>query len=427
MVIRLRTGPIRIALAGLLMVGFVLALWTALQPWITRRILHQGPIDHTTGRALALDPSNDRIQAALATLYHYSLLLRDYPTALTAYRSVLYNNPLDSVSWLHLGKLYERLGRRSEADRAFRLAADLGPSNSALLWEIAVAYLEQEQTAESLSALTRFLTVTTTSTDLIRGYELARDLLSPDEVLNTVIPANMFHYTQYAHYLLDRNLSDHALAVWNRLTTLTAGAGESIDQRLQLRIIDLLIAAGTFDQAHQLWTSATQPTVLDTAQAEANPVSNASFEQHTTIGRGFDWRIGNAPGVVASLDPFKAHSGRQSLKLSFTKSRSEFSNVSQLVPVLPHSMYTLQAYMKTDGLTGPQGITIDVIDPVVGVLATTEAIEGTQDWTAVTATFRTSGTVGTVTLKVHHAPPPPYLPPRSGSVWIDNVSLIQQD
>jgi hypothetical protein len=406
--------------------GFLLISWAALRPWVAQRTLsYPTPVDQAARRALSIDPGNNRIQATLATLYHYSLLLRDYPAALTAYRSILRNNPLDSSSWLHLGKLYERLGQRQEADQAFRLSTHLGPSNSALLWEIAVARLEQEQTPETLDTLVRFLSAADNRSDLAKGYELARRLLPPEEALNTVIPPSAPQYAHYTNYLLDRNLGDQALTVWNRLTELALRDGEPIDTRLQLRVVDLLMATGKIDLAHRVWTNVTKQIAPDAAPTESNLVSNASFEQTNTIGRGFDWRIGGAPGVTARLDSFMAYTERRSLRLSFTKSRADFSNASQIIPVQPDSTYAFEGHLKTQGLDGSPGISLEIIDPSHGLLARTDTVGGTRDWTKVATWFRTFGNSQSVTLRIHGEPPPPYLPALSGSAWIDNVSLTK--
>jgi hypothetical protein len=276
-----------------------------------------------------------------------------------------------------------------------------------------------------LDTLARFLLATDNPADLAKGYELAGRLLPSEEVLNTLIPSTVFHYTHYANYLLDRNLGDQALPVWKRLTELAARTGEPIDIHLQLRVVDLFILTGQPGPAYQLWTAATKQMTINDASATSNLISNEGFERDATVGRGFDWRIGGAPGVTATLDSFVAYVGRRSLRLSFTKSRADFSNVSQLIPVHPNSVYTLQAHIRTDRFTGTKGITIEVIDSDNEVLARTDAIGGTQDWTSVTATFRTSGAARTVTVRVHSDPPPPYLPPLSGSAWIDNVSLAK--
>lgn len=425
MVIRLHARPLRIVLSSVMIVTFLLASWAALRPWVAQRTSSRGPIDQAVRRALSLDPDNDRIQATLASLFHYSLLLRDYSAALAAYQSLLRNNPLDSASWLHLGRLYERLDQRPKADQAFRLATHLGPSNSALLWEIAVAHLDQEQTPETLNTVARFLSATDNPSDLAKGYELARRLLPPDEVLNTVIPPNVPHYTHYTNYLLDRNLGDQALAAWNRLTELAPSNGESIDPHLQLRVVDLLMATGEVGLAHRIWTNVIKQIEPDATHTESNLASNASFERDATVGRGFDWRIGGAPGVTAALDSFMAYTERRSLRLSFTKSRADFSNASQIIPVQPDSTYAFEAHLKTQGLDGSPGISLEIIDPSHGLLARTDTVGGTRDWTKVATRFQTLENSRSVTLRIHGEPPPPYLPPLSGSAWIDNISLTK--
>lgn len=443
MVIRLRGQSSRIVVSGAMVLAFLLVSWGALRPWVAQRVAGGEPADAAARRALAIDPGNDRIRATLAALYHFSLLFRDYHAALISYRSILRNNPLDSASWLHIGRLYEKLSQQPEADQAFRLAIQLDPSNAALLWEIAVDYLDQEQAPKTLDTLARFLSVANNPSDLAKGYELAHRLLTPEEVLNNLIPPHVPDYKSYVHYLLDHNLGDQTPIVWSRLNEMATRTGESIDADLQLRIVDLLTATGKFETAYRVWNDVTKQIEPDAATAASNLVSNAGFERGDTIGRGFDWRIGSAPGVAADLDPFTAHTGRRSLKLSFTKSRADFSNVSQLVPVQPDSTYALQAYIRTDlpvpelpadlrmrgvrpeGLAKSQRIAIEAIDAGDTAVATTDAIGGTRDWTVVAAQFRTSGDARTVTLRIHSTPPPAYLPPLSGSAWIDNVSLTK--
>lgn len=424
MVLRLRTRPSQIVLSGILVVGFAFASWAALRPWIAQRIAGKEPDESAARHALTIDPDNYRILAMRATLYHYSLLLRDYSMALTAYRSVLRNNPLSSVSWLHLGKLYADLDQAPAASEAFSIAARLGPSNSALLWEIAIAHLDEGQVTEAIAILTRYLAVSPPN-DATKGYDLARRLASPDEVLEKMIALDIDHYTYYANYLLDRNLGDEALAVWDRLHRMATRTGESRDLHLQLRIVDLLMAMGRLDRAYQLWTDLTLHTQPDASPTASNLTSNGNFERKETVGRGFDWRIGGAPGVTWTFDSDTAYAGRRSLRLSFTKSRVDFSNVSQLIPIQPHSMYALQAHIKTDGFAGAKGITVEAIDSTGGVLATTEAIGGTRNWSPVAVKFRTSDALLAITLRVRSEPPPPFLPALSGSAWIDNVSLTK--
>lgn len=425
MVIQLRARPWRIVLSTMMTLGFLLVSWAAVRPWVAKRTLGQDPTSEVARRALSIDPDNIRIQATLAALYHYSLLLRDYQAALAAYRATLQNNPLDSASWLQVGKLYDSLDQAPEADRAFHLAAQLGPSNSALLWEIAVAYLDRQQAQQALDTLARFLSIVDTPSDLAKGYELARRLLSPEQVLDTFISPDVSHYTHYTNYLLDRNLGDQALIAWNRLADLAARTGEPVDPHLQLRIVDLFMQTGQLDQARRVWTAVTQQTAVDNTAIESNLVSNGGFERDATLGRGFDWRIGGAPGVVAALDPFVAYRGRRSLRLSYTKSRADFSSVSQPVPVEPHSTYAVQAHIRTDHLNGSTGIAVEVVDPHGQALARTDAITGTRDWTSVVAQFRTASAAGTMTIRLHSNPPPAFLPPISGAAWIDNVSLTK--
>lgn len=243
MVYRLDLGPKRMLVSGLMTLACVLACASALRPWVAQWAGRGTPPDRAARTALSINPGNHRFQVLLATLYQYSLALRDYPAALTYYQSALRSNPLDSGSWLHLGKLYQKLDRHREADRALRLAVQLAPSDSTILWETTVAYLEAGQLPEALRTLTRFIVVLSRDdTDRAKGYDLARRLTSPEEALDRVIPQDVTNYAQYLKYLLDRNQTDEALRVWGRLKEMHPAGYEPTDPTLKRRLAELLTA-----------------------------------------------------------------------------------------------------------------------------------------------------------------------------------------
>ena len=174
-----RERPTQIVVSGLMTLAFLLGCWGALRPWVAHRAGRVAPLDRGALRALSIDSGNDRYRAAVATLYHYGLPLRDYPAALTYYHATLRSNPLDSASWLHLGKLYQKLDRPGEADRALRLAVQLAPSDPTILWETTVAYLEAGQIPEARRALGRFMSAARDDYDRAKGNDLARRLGPP--------------------------------------------------------------------------------------------------------------------------------------------------------------------------------------------------------------------------------------------------------
>jgi len=243
MVCRLDLRPRRMLVSGLMILAFVLACVSALRPWVAQWAGRGTPPDRAARTAISIDPGNARFHLFLANLHQYSLLLRDYPVALSYYQSALRSNPLDSGSWLHLGKLYQKLDRHREADRALRLAVQLAPSDSTILWETTVAYLEAGQLPEALRTLTRFIVVPSRDdTDRAKGYDLARRLVPPEEVFERVIPNDVTNSTQYVKYLLDRNRGDEALSVWGRLKEMHPAGYEPTDPTLKCRLAELLPA-----------------------------------------------------------------------------------------------------------------------------------------------------------------------------------------
>jgi len=181
MVCRLDLRPRRMLVSGLMILAFVLACVSALRPWVAQWAGRGTPPDRAARTAISIDPGNARFQLILANLHQYSLLLRDYHLALSSYQSGLRSNPLDSTSWLHLAKLYQKLDRPLEADRALRLAVQLAPSDSTIMWETTLAYLEAGQLPEALRTLTRFISMSRDDTDRTKGYDLARRLTTETE------------------------------------------------------------------------------------------------------------------------------------------------------------------------------------------------------------------------------------------------------
>jgi len=412
--------------AGAMCGAFLLAGAAALRPWLAELNERGAPLDRAARRAISIDPGNSRFPAILGSVLQYSLVLRDYPAALAAYQSALRSNPLDSASWLHLGRLYQKLGRPQEAHRALRLALELAPSDASILWEGTHAYLEQGDRHEALHALSRFLAISEDDNSSRKAFDLARRLASPEEVLQNIIPPEGRPYAHYMNYLLDRNLGGEALLVWRGLKEMPSGPHRRLDASLQLRVVDLLIAEGRFGPARDVWTSLMKEMPPAAANGGSNLISNPSFERRDTLGRGFDWKIGAAPGVLCDVDTSVAHSGRQSLRISFEKAQVDFSNISQVVPLHPDSAYTLEAYIKTRGFDASHGLIIEAIEPRKGLLARTEMVAGTRDWTKVGFTFRTSAKTDAVTLRVHSEPALPSSIQRgAATAWIDDVSMLK--
>ncbi|MBI3780110.1 MAG: carbohydrate binding domain-containing protein [candidate division NC10 bacterium] len=425
MVRRVDERPKQLLVGSLMALAFLLACGAAVRPWVARWVGGVAPLDRGARRALFVDPGNDRFQAVLATVYHYSLLLRDYPTALTYYHSTLRSNPLDSISWLRLGKLYQQLKRPREADKALRLVGQLAPNDSTIMWETTLAYLEEGQLHEALHTLTQFISSSADGDARARGYDLALSLLSLDEVLDRVLPADVTSYTQYAQYLLDRNREEEAIQAWGRINEIVSRIPVRVDPNLQLRMVDLFMARRKYVPAHEVWMNLMREMEPDAAPSGANLVSNGSFERGDTLGRGFDWKIGGGDGVACDFDTSMRYEGRQSLRLSFSKVSGGFSNVLQVVLVRPDSVYTIEAYIRTQGLDGSPRIHFEVTDPLKGPLARTETVSGTGEWTKVRAAFRTPAKSQVVILRLRSEPTPRSIQVNSATAWIDKVSMTQ--
>lgn len=80
-------------------------------------------------RATQLDP---RFSYAWTLMGHELLTNEEFDAALTAYRKGVGAERRGYAGWYGLGKCYERMGKWEDAERHYRIAASINPSNSLL-------------------------------------------------------------------------------------------------------------------------------------------------------------------------------------------------------------------------------------------------------------------------------------------------------
>ena len=81
-------------------------------------------------RAIQLDP---KFSYAHTLLGHELLTNEEFDSALTAYRSGVGAERRGYAGWYGLGRCYERMGKYDDAERHYRIAASINPSNAVLI------------------------------------------------------------------------------------------------------------------------------------------------------------------------------------------------------------------------------------------------------------------------------------------------------
>jgi alpha-L-arabinofuranosidase len=184
-------------------------------------------------------------------------------------------------------------------------------------------------------------------------------------------------------------------------------------------------------------TLATQPlrTPMPYPPRPASPPANGiGLAQNVLQNPGFEddfngwWYGGDPAGVTTEIDTTLAHSGTKSLRIRFDGSENvDYYQVGQDVPVGPETTYLLQAYMRVDGVRAYGGVSLLVQDArgwdYLGY--STPDMYTTQDWTRVsTIAFTTPSETSALTIMVARSNRD-WNSPISGTVWLDDVSLLR--
>src|SRR6185369_16797754 len=167
---------------------------------------------------------------------------------------------------------------------------------------------------------------------------------------------------------------------------------------------------------------------------EMGSIFDGSFEEPIAyaLDTVFGWQVKNIPQMQIALDPNKSHSGSRSLRLFFqVRSNIEGINVSQLVPVQAGTEYDFECYVATDKLETGSAPVVQIVDANTSqnLFDSSQAPGGTNDWTRINASFKTSDKTEAIIVKIIRGPCGEDVPvcPIYGSVWYDDFSLKRRN
>jgi hypothetical protein len=109
-----------------------------------------------------------------------------------------------------------------------------------------------------------------------------------------------------------------------------------------------------------------------------------------------------------------------------TEENLNYSNFSQTAYVRPGRV-RFRAYVRTSGITTDKGVGFQIFDPESSARLNvfTEQFTGTSDWQSVEKTFVVPGNTKALTVQVIRQPSMKFDYKIRGTVWIDDVSLLQ--
>ena len=238
-----------------------------------------------------------------------------------------------------------------------------------------------------------------------------------DHLLSQGLPRTPQAANAFLRFWVNQGRLEEAEATWrwinqNSLTSLQSAGS----------YVALLAKDGQWGVAMQSWSNYTAH--LDGSYDRTNWVYNGSFEMQP-VDCPFDWRLAPRDEVDVTRDTEQAYKGNASLRLRYTGTpKKSDAQASQMVLLMP-GKWEIKAAMKTQGLTGDQGVVIRIVDAEdpSRLDVATNTFQRTQEWTSVSKVFEVSESTHLVRVEVLRPSTLDIGIQLTGSVWIDAVQL----
>jgi Tfp pilus assembly protein PilF len=372
-------------------------------------------------RATRLAPSNPDPYYRLGLFYQWDIRHMDLRESAQYFRKAIERNPLEQEYWLNLAKICQRTGERTASEGALENAVTVFPTSYRGRWVSGNLLLLQGDFEKALPHFSYLLAHYPNQSSTV--YDVLEKAASDsDFVLERIVPKDPSSFRQYLSYLYETGDKDSVRKAWAKRFSF----GYQADREQTLRHIEFLISRGELNEAFQVWKARLQEEGLSPF-SDSNLITNGDFEKDQILGGGFDWKIEKVPGAEVSFDPSVAFEGKRSLKIVFNgKENVDFYHVYQFVPLKSNADYVLKANMKTQAVTTKSGLKIEVSGVGPTFYGVSETLTGDNEWRELIVTFRTLTQSQGGLVRIRREKTDKFDRFISGTVWIDNVSLIEK-
>jgi hypothetical protein len=254
-------------------------------------------------------------------------------------------------------------------------------------------------------------------------YEVLQRAIGDTEfILGKIVPKDSSSLKQYLAFLYETGDKESVRKAWAK----KASFGYQEDRKETLRHIEFLLSQGEFTEAFEVWKARLREEKI-AVPSDGNLITNGGFEQEKILGGGFDWRIGEVKGALTSFDRSMAFEGKSSLKIVFNgKENIDFFHVYQFVPLKPDTEYLLKTHARTKDVTTKSGVKIEVFGTGPAFGGSSEALVEDKGWTELTVSFRTPPRSQGGVVRIRREKTDKFDRLISGTVWIDDVRLIEK-
>ena len=366
---------------------------------------------------LALDAQDPRLEDQLGLAYKEV----DPRESLRHLWRAAQLSPASRLYWSDLESACESAGDSECADQAREHLLQLCPMVPAYHWLVADTCLRKNQPGRALEQFRRLLELDPTYAASV--WSTLQTEQDPESVFQKVLADNPDAALKagYIDFLSDQGDNEAAYRIWRRL------AADSVSFRFSsvAPYLDRLISLNRIEEAVNVWQDLERAGVVKGAGGKADLVFNGDFERGP-LKAGFDWRTGPPTYLSIDFSAPGAYHGNHCLRVDFTVSRNdEFEPVYQIVPVLPHHAYKLEAFIRSQEITSDTGPCLRVSDnrPAGFPGALSETTVGTTPWHPVRLSFSTGPHTKAVRVSFWRPRSRAFPTEISGTAWLDAVSL----
>ncbi len=366
-----------------------------------------------------LDPQNALVQNRLGFLQQWQT--SDTTIALPYLQRATELSPHVAAYWIDLANGCELAGQFGCAGRAYEKAVALAPMRPELIWNLANYWLRVGDDEKALNRFAQFLHLVPTARE--RTFALVnRAIHDPVLIWQKVVHPSGDPQTElaYLNFYKKQDAQAETASLWAEVMT----EGKPFPASAAVPYVDRLLEVMEYEQAKLAWSDLQARGILR-RPADDNLVFNGSFEDKPLNG-GFDWHLHDQSYLY--LDVAQPASCREAhcLYMNFTVPQNlEYEPVYQIIPVKPHQLYALSAYVRSQEITSDTGPRLKIVDPQCEACtnAMTPQVIETRPWHKVEATFLTGPRTRVIKLSVFRPRSRVFPMEISGEFWLDSVSL----
>jgi tetratricopeptide (TPR) repeat protein len=370
--------------------------------------------------SVALAPSDPQTHFASAVLYEKTFLPDDLPKSLAEFEQATALSPSDFRLWFELGKARARSGDTEGAEKALRKALALAPNYSQIQWTLGNFLLRQGNEGEAFALIRK-----AAESDKIfasPAVASAWQLFEGDtERMKSYTGESVNLKAALALLLAKEKRFDEALVVWMSLPDTARKTDFKADGT---EIYQKMIEARKYRAAIQVFSDAAES---DEKTFALGKVTNGGFEANINPQNPgvFEWQIGEGVEPQVFVDKTQKHGGEISLVMIINnKDGKAFRSISQSVAVEAGKKYVFETFYKSELKTSAT-FKWEIVDAANNdkVLATTEALAASADWTSLKTEFVVPEGTEAVTIRLARVACGTTLCPISGKLWFDDFSL----